>query len=162
MAPLILDGCFYISINGVLFENNAMQELEQSLVINYYPSNAITIMRSQGEAYVNSVTVKNQKGLNLQSLRQVLTDEEYSKIVTFEPVERNSNGIPTAEVLFPKYVLDYAFKTPVFKLARPLTDSDLNFQNFLDVLSVDSLKLHNLTQYDPVTEMAMAIDIIND
>ena len=162
IAPLLIDGAFKINVTGVVFDNNGFQELDQILVTNYYPSNAITIMRSQGIWYLNSITIQNYKGLDAYILNQILGEENSSNLYVYNPTERDKNGIPFNNITYPSYVIDYGFKNLIIKFANPQSTTGNNFQNYFDFIGMDSLIVNNITQFDPIKETAMLLDIIDD
>lgn len=161
VSPLLIDGAFKINITGAVFDNNAFQELDQILVTNYYPSNALTIMRSQGAWFLNSITVQNYLGLDRNSLTQILADNS-SNMHFSDPTERDKNGIPFNQVAYPNFTIDYGFKNSIFKFANPQTTTGNNFQNYFDSISIDRLKIDNICHFDPIKETALLLDIFDD
>ena len=162
VAPLIIDGSFYISISGLKFDSNAMPELTQSLVTSFYPSNAITLRRSQGNLYLNSVTIQNYKGFDLSKLQLIFDSVAFSNIYTANPTERLSDSSAINKVYYPSFILDYGFKNRLIRLAKPSANTDSDFQNYFDVVELNNFNLYNLTQYDPLTTMASVIDMSDD
>jgi hypothetical protein len=107
--PLEIDTAFYISLNGVTFDNNYKIELISSLVTKYYPSEAFTIRRSQGEIYLTSLTIQNLKGIDLTKLEAILGDS-YSNVITANPTERHISEELIELNTPPNYIIDYGFK----------------------------------------------------
>ena len=162
IAPLVIDGSFYISTSGLNFENNYMPELTQSLVTSFYPSNAITFRRSQGNLYLNSLTIQNYKGFDFTKLQSIFDTTNILNINTANPSERYSTSNPINKVIYPSFVLDYGFKHRLIRLAKPSTNTVTDFQNYFDIFELNNLTLSNLTHYDPVSTVAMFIDMSDD
>ena len=148
VAPLIIDGAQYTYTTGLTFDNNAMQELTQSPVTNYYPSNAITIRRSQGDFSLNSLTIQNYAGFDLVKLSSIL-ETGASNFQTATPIERDNTGLPNSPSTSPKYTIDFGFKNRLIRLAYPTSNTDTDFRNYFDTFKIDILTLKNITQYDP-------------
>ena len=158
---LVIDGSLYVYTTGLTFDNNAMQELAQSLVTNQYPSNAITFRRSQGNIYLNSLTIQNYAGFDMNKLSSIL-DPNYANVKIASPTERNVQGSPKTPVSSPYYYLDYGFKNRLIRLALPSANNDTDFQNYFDVFSIDKLTIKNITQYDPSATVALFSQFTND
>ena len=161
VGPFVIDGSLYVYTTGLTFDNNAMQELTQSLVTIQYPSNAITLRRSQGNIYLNSLTIQNYAGFDMNKLSSVL-GTSYANIKIASPAERNIQGKPITSVPSPYYYLDYGFKNRLIWLALPFANTDTDFQNYFDVLSIDKLTIKNITQYDPSATVALFSQFTND
>ena len=73
-----------------------------------YPSGAITLSMWKGNLYINSLTIKNYKGFDLNTLKDIL-GTDYSNVVNYEPNQRDSNGNPLTTVAYPKYLINYGF-----------------------------------------------------
>ena len=126
-----------------------------------YPSGAITLSMWKGNLYISSLTIKNYKGFDQNTLKDIL-GTDYSNVVNYEPNQRDSSGNPLTTVAYPKYLIDYGFKNSLIKLARPSTASDYDYSNQFDIWSFDQINLLNLTQYDPTKATPLFIDIDND
>ena len=163
VAPLLIDGSFYILTTGLIFNNNAMQELKSAYVSKYYPANAITIRRSQGNIYLNLLTVQNYKGYDLAKLESIYGSIYYqNNVKTANPTERDNSGIPNSLQNFPVFTLDYGFKNSIINFAKPTTINSLDFLNFFDYFEMKGLAVSNISHYNPNTDIAMFIDIGND
>ena len=158
---LAIDGSLYMYTTGLIFDNNAMQELTQSLVTNQYPSNAITLRRSQGNIYLNSLTIQNYAGFEMNKLSSIL-DTNYAYVKTASPTERNIKGSPNNSASNPYYYIDYSFKNPFIRMAVPSTTTNTDFQNYFDVFSIDKLTIKNITQYDPSASTALFSQFSDD
>ena len=161
-APLIVDGAFYVSITGWTFDNNAIQELDPSSVSTTFPSNAITILKSQGTLILNSLTFQNYKGFDLTDLQVILGTSGYANVVYKLPTERDSSGTSLTTVTSPSYVIDYAFKNRLVRFGYPSASSTTNFQNYFDTVTIDSAKLSNITQYCPAQQIPVFLDLYDD
>ena len=160
-SPLLIDGVFKINITGVIFDNNAFQELDQILVVNNFPSNAITITRSQGVWYLNSITIRNLMGLDPNKLKDTLSKNSFN-LLSNNPTQRDKNGVPLNSATFPNFIIDYGIKNQLFKFVNPQTTTGNNFQNYFDLIVIDGLKCNNITQFDPIKETALILDIGDD
>ena len=158
---LVIDGSLYVSTTGLIFDNNAMQELTQSLVTNQYPSNAITLRRSQGSIYLNSLTIQNYAGFDMNKLSSIL-GTNYANVKIASPTERNVQGSPNTLASSPNYYIDYSFKNWLIRLAMPSLNANTDFQNYFDVFSVDKLTIKNITQYSPSTSIALFSQFSDD
>ena len=158
---LVIDGSLYVSTTGLIFDNNAMQELTQSLVTNQYPSNAITFRRSQGNIYLNSLTIQNYVGLDMNKLSSIL-GTNYAYVKTASPTERNVQGSPNTLASSPNYYIDYSFKNCLIRLVVPSTITNTDFQNNFDVFNIDKLTIKNITQYSPSTSIALFSQFSDD
>ena len=159
---LVIDGSLYVYTTGLIFDNNAMQELTQSLVTSQYPSNAITLRRSQGNIYLNSLTIQNYAGLDMNKLSSIL-GTDYANIKIASPTERNVQGSPNTLASSPNYYIDYSFKNWLIRLAVPSsTTTNTDFQNYFDVFSIDKLTIKNITQYDPSASTALFSQFSDD
>ena len=158
----LIDGSLYVYTTGLIFDNNAMQELTQSLVTSQYPSNAITLRRSQGNIYLNSLTIQNYAGLDMNKLSSIL-GTDYANIKIASPTERNVQGSPNTLASSPNYYIDYSFKNWLIRLAVPSsTTTNTDFQNYFDVFSIDKLTIKNITQYDPSASTALFSQFSDD
>lgn len=162
VAPLVIDGSLYAHVDGVTFDNNAMQELTQSQVISFYPAGAITVRRSQGKIFLNSLTIKNYKGIDLIKLETILGASEFAYVQSKTPQERSSSGIVSTSVSLPNYVVDYGFKNQLVKFAKPSPSSATDFQNYFDLVQLDTLKVSNILQYDPLNTLAALTEFDTD
>ena len=63
-----------------------------------YPSGAITFWMCKGNLYINSLTIKNYKGFDLNTLKDIL-GTDYSNVVNYEPNQRDSSGNPLTTVV---------------------------------------------------------------
>ena len=138
-----------------------MQELTQSLVTNQYPSNAITLRRSQGSIYLNSLTIQNYAGFDMNKLSSIL-GTNYANVKIASPTERNVQGSPNTLASSPNYYIDYSFKNWLIRLAMPSLNANTDFQNYFDVFSVDKLTIKNITQYSPSTSIALFSQFSDD
>ena len=161
VGPLVIDGSLYVYTTGLTFDNNAMQEQTQSLVTSQYPSNAITLRRSQGSIYLNSLTIQNYAGFDMNKLSSILSTS-YANVKTASPTERNVQGSPITSVPSPFYYLNYGFKNRLIRLALPSSNTDADFQNYFDVFSIDKLTIKNITQYDPLATVALFSQFTHD
>ena len=162
VAPLVIDGSLYISTTGLTFKNNAMQELKTSLVTSFYPSAAITILRSQGNLYLNSLTVQDYKGFDLANLESILGTSSFSNIKVLSPTERDSSGDSISIITFPALWIDYAFKNKMINFATPSSSSTTDFPNYFKYFEMKSLTIKNITHYNPGVDMPMFIEIKSD
>ena len=156
-------GSLYTSIDSVTFDDNYFAELNTNLPTNDYRSLAIIFEKCNGEAYINSLTLQNYYGWNLDNVQNIIGSAEYSNIVTVSPTERNQNdGIPENEATEPSYNIDYAFKNSLIKLSHPSSDSDSDFKNVFSKMVITSLNVNNVTHYNPVEGMAAIIEVSDD
>ena len=165
VAPLVIDGSLYISTTGLTFKNNAMQELKTYLVTSFYPSAAITILRSQGNLYLNSLTVQDYKGFDMTNLGSILDASSFMNIQVLGPPDRDSNGVPNSLPTFPALWIDYAFKNKMINFATPSSTNSANttdFQNYFKYFEMKSLTIKNITHYNPGVDMPMFIEIKSD
>ena len=165
VAPLVIDGSLYISTTGLTFKNNAMQELKTYLVTSFYPSAAITILRSQGNLYLNSLTVQDYMGFDMTNLGSILDASSFMNIQVLGPPDRDSNGVPNSLPTFPALWIDYAFKNKMINFATPSSTNSANttdFQNYFKYFEMKSLTIKNITHYNPGVDMPMFIEIKSD
>ena len=141
-----------------------MQELNPSSVSTTFPSNAITILKSQGTLILNSLTFQNYKGFDLADLQLILGTSGYANVVYNLPTERDSSGTSLTTVSSPSYVIDYAFKNRLVRFGYPSASasSTTNFQNYFDTVTIDSSKLSNITQYCPAQQIPIFLDLYDD
>ena len=162
IAPLIINGAFYISASGLTFDNNAMQELDLSKVGSTYPSNAITFLKNQGVLILKSLTIQNYKGFDLTKIQEILGTTAYANVVYKLPTERDSSGSSSTTVSSPSYVIDYAFKNKLIKFGYPTAPSSSDFQNYFDTLTIDLSKLSNITHYCPGQSLPIFLELNDD
>ena len=160
---LRIGGSLYASITNTTFDNNYFVEFETDSVINDYRSLAILFERCNGEAYINSLTLQNYYGWNLDNLQTILGSSKYSNVVTTLPTERNQyDGSPNNEATAPSYDVDYGFKNALIRLSHPSTDSQSDFKNVFSKMKITSLNVNNVTHYNPREGIAAIIEVSDD
>ena len=159
---LEIHAAFYISISGTTFDNNKFFEQELDDVTNYYRSNAISIVRSNGEVYFSSVTFQNYEGWDLTRLEAILGSTEYANVVTGGPETRGSDGIPTTSATSPSYNIDYGCKYPFINLGYTSTESTSIFRSSIDQLTIASLTATNISHYTPRDTVSVILSAKND
>ena len=159
ISPIVIDGSFFISWYGMVFDNNAMPELTSSTT-NFYPSGAFTIRRSQGYLFINSTIVRNYKGHDLTALKTIYGTTNYNKYVkTATPTKRDSSGTPNSLYNYPSFVVDYGYKNSIINLANPSSSSSTDFPNYFDNIIFGGFTINNLTQYIPASDTPMILNI---
>ena len=163
IAPLIVDGWLFISTSGLIFENNAKPELSQAIITKFYPSNAVTIRRSQGVLLLDNMTISNYNGFDLRIIETIYDSENFNNnVYTADPTIRNSIGIPQSLPSYPSFVIDYGFKNSLINLAKPILQSSDDFLNYFFNIEIYNLKIINITQYNPGTKVPIFIEIQNE
>ena len=72
LGPLNIENSFFVDTTGLTFDNNAMQELKIAQISILFASGAIRLSRVVGKVNLNSLTIKNYKGMDVTKI-QVIT-----------------------------------------------------------------------------------------
>ena len=99
---------------------------------------------------MNSLTLQNYYGWNLDNVQTILGSTEYSNVMTASPTERSQyDGSPNREATAPSYNIDYGFKNALIRLSHPSSDNYFDFKNVFSKMKITSLNVNNVTHYNP-------------
>lgn len=78
-----------------------------------------------------------------------------------DPTERNPNGELKTAVTSPQFAIDYGLRNPLIRLIK-VTSTSGNYQNYIDLLTINTLTVNNITQYSPQSTVAPFIEMDSD